>query len=352
MPLAYPLAMAGTAVTWPGAEIKIHMEAILPCCFSWPLLIPTAPPNYWSSDESWKSSTGPIRYAEIYHGETIDTRQEKTGWAAARYNDAEWSGVKTANYSKDVLIATCNEPVKKHETFKPVKVLTTPNGKTVLDFGQNLVGWVTVKAKGNSGDSIVIRHAEVLDKYGNFYTENLRAAKATATYILDGKEEKMLEPHFTFFGFRYIMVEGYPGEIKPENFTAVALYSAMPPTGNFVCSNPLLNQLQHNIQWGQRGNFLDVPTDCPQRDERLGWTGDAQAFSRTAAFNFGVNNFFAKWLHDVAADQRADGLVPHVIPNVLGPNDGGFNRLGRCKYHYSLEHVPGVWRQKNTRQSI
>jgi alpha-L-rhamnosidase len=274
------------------------------------------------SDESWKSSTGLIRYAEIYHGETIDTRQEKTGWTKAGYNDAAWSGVQPGNYSKEVLIATGNEPVKKHETFKPVKVLTTPNGKTVLDFGQNLVGWVMVKAKGNSGDSIVIRHAEVLDKYGNFYTENLRAAKATATYILDGKEEKTLEPHFTFFGFRYILVENYPGEIKPENFTAVAMYSSMPPTGSFVCSNPMLNQLQHNIQWGQRGNFLDVPTDCPQRDERLGWTGDAQAFSRTAAFNFGVNNFFAKWLHDVAADQTADGLVPHVIPNVLGKNDG------------------------------
>lgn len=274
------------------------------------------------SDQNWKSSTGVIRYAEIYHGETIDMRQEKTGWTKTGYNDADWSGVQTSNYSKDVLIATYNEPVKKQETFKPVKVLTTPNGKTVLDFGQNLVGWVMVKATGKSGDSIIIRHAEVMDKYGYFYTDNLRAAKATATYILHGKEEQILEPHFTFFGFRYILVENYPGEIKPENFTAVALYSAMPPTGSFVCSNPLLNQLQHNIQWGQRGNFLDVPTDCPQRDERLGWTGDAQAFSRTAAFNFGVNNFFAKWLCDVAADQRADGLVPHVIPNVLGANEG------------------------------
>ena len=274
------------------------------------------------SDGSWKSSTGSIRYAEIYNGETIDMRQEKTGWTKAGYSDASWSSAQIANHSKDVLIATYNEPVKKHETFKPIKVLTTPNGKTVLDFGQNLVGWVMVKAKGNSGDSIVIKHAEVLDKYGNFYTDNLRAAKATATYILDGKEERILEPHFTFFGFRYILVEGYPGEIKPENFTAVALYSDMQPTGNFVCSNALLNQLQHNIQWGQRGNFLDVPTDCPQRDERLGWTGDAQAFSRTAAFNFGVNNFFSKWMRDVAADQGADGLVPHVIPNVLGANSG------------------------------
>lgn len=274
-----------------------------------------------ASDDSWKSSTGSIRYTEIYHGETVDTRQEKTGWANADYNDAAWSNVKTENYSKDVLIATYNEPIKKHEAFKPVKVLKTPDGKTVLDFGQNLVGWVVIKAKGNSGDSIVIKHAEVLDKHGNFYTENLRAAKATATYILDGKEN-MLEPHFTFFGFRYILLENFPGEVNPDNFTAVALYSAMQHTGTFVSSNELLNQLQHNIQWGQRGNFLDVPTDCPQRDERLGWTGDAQAFSRTAAFNFGVYNFFAKWMRDVSADQGADGSIPHVVPNVLGPKAG------------------------------
>ncbi len=224
----------------------------------------------------------------------------------------------------DVLLSTYNEPVRKHETFKPVSVITTPAGETVLDFGQNLVGWVEVKATGNPGDTIRIRHAEVLDKKGNFYTENLRIAKATATYILDGRE-RVFEPHFTFFGFRYIKVEGYRDAIKPENFTAVALYSDMKPTGKFSSSNALLNQLQHNIQWGQRGNFLDVPTDCPQRqDERLGWTGDAQAaFSRTATFNFGVNNFFAKWLHDVAADQQPNGLVPSVIPNVLGPNSGG-----------------------------
>lgn len=273
----------------------------------------------WTNN-SWKSSTGPIRYTEIYHGETIDTRQEKSGWAKTGYDDAAWSGVNVAEITKTNLIATYNEPIKKHETFKPTRVLRTPEGKTVLDFGQNLVGWVMVKAKGNSGDSIIIKHAEVLDKYGNFYIDNLRAAKATAKYILNGKGEETLEPHFTFFGFRYIQVEGNLAAIKPENFTAVALYSDMAPTGTFTSSHPLLNQLQHNIQWGQRGNFLDVPTDCPQRDERLGWTGDAQAFSRTAAFNFGVNNFFAKWLHDVEADQLPDGRVPHVIPNVLGAN--------------------------------
>ena len=167
----------------------------------------------------------------------------------------------------------------------------------------------------------VSHHAEVLDKKGNFYIENLRAAKATATYILKGGAEEIFEPHFTFYGFRYIKIDEYPGEVNPENFTAVALYSDMKPTGSFTSSHPLINQLQHNIQWGQRGNFLDVPTDCPQRDERLGWTGDAQAFSRTAAFNFGVNNFFAKWLKDVAADQ-VNGSVPFVVPNVLGPSAG------------------------------
>jgi alpha-L-rhamnosidase len=269
------------------------------------------------SDDSWKSSTGAIIYAEIYNGETIDARKEKTGWALPGYNDGDWQPVKTAPFSKDILVATENEPVKKHETFTPVKILTTPKGEKVIDFGQNLVGWITLKAKGKAGDKIVVSHAEVLDKQGNFYTENLRQAKAQNTYILKGGEVEIFEPHFTWQGFRYAKIEGYPGDIKAENFTAVALYSNMQPTGNFTCSNALINQLQHNIQWGQKGNFLDVPTDCPQRDERLGWTGDAQAFSRTATFNMNVHNFFTKWMKDLEADQQ-DGVVPFVIPNVLG----------------------------------
>jgi alpha-L-rhamnosidase len=275
------------------------------------------------SDENWKSSTGAIKAVEIYHGEMYDAREEKNGWSNAGYNDAAWKSVTLPKFAFNNLIATENEPVKKHETFKAIKVITTPAGEKVLDFGQNLVGWVIVKATGNAGDKIILKHAEVLDKMGNFYTENLRAAKATASYILKGGTEETFEPHFTFYGFRYLKIENYPGEIKPENFTAVALYSDMKPTGTFTSSNALINQLQHNIQWGQRGNFLDVPTDCPQRDERLGWTGDAQAFSRTATFNFGVNNFFSKWMKDVAADQGADGKVPFVIPNVLGPGAGG-----------------------------
>jgi alpha-L-rhamnosidase len=227
--------------------------------------------------------------------------------------------VQVQDYPKNILVATYNEMVKKHETFKPVRIFKTPKGERVIDFGQNLVGWVVLKVKGKPGDTIKVWHAEVLDKLGNFYTENLRAAKAQDVYVLKGNGEEVFEPHFTFHGFQFIRIEGYPGDqILPEDVTAVALYSDMKPTGTFVTSNPLINQLQHNIQWGQKGNFLDVPTDCPQRDERLGWTGDAQVFSRTATFNMNVNDFFGKWLRDVAADQGRNGAVPWVVPNCLG----------------------------------
>jgi alpha-L-rhamnosidase len=274
-----------------------------------------------TSDESWKSSTGPVRFAEIYYGATIDDRMQQKGWSASNFNDKDWSGVVVSDFPKNTLVATFNEPVRKHETFKPIKIFTTPKGEKVIDFGQNLVGWVQMKVSGNLGDKITLSHAEVIDKVGNFYTENLRTAKSQDVYILKGGGEETFEPQFTWQGFRYIKVEGYPGDLKPENFTAIALYSDMQPTGTFSCSNALINQLQHNIQWGQKGNFLDVPTDCPQRDERLGWTGDAQVFSRTASFNMNVNNFFSKWLKDVAADQYASGSVPFVIPNVIAAKD-------------------------------
>ena len=275
------------------------------------------------SDESWKSTTADIRYSEIYHGETIDARLQKKGWTSTAYDDGDWAGVKVAEHPMTNLLATANEPVKKGESFQPVKIFTTPKGEKVIDFGQNLVGWVVVKVAGKAGDTVRINHAEVLDKAGNFYTENLRAAKAEANYILAGSGEEVFEPHFTFYGFRYIKVTGYHGELKPENFTAVSLYSGMKKAGSFASSHSLLNQLVHNIEWGQKGNFLDVPTDCPQRDERLGWTGDAQVFARTASFHMDANNFFAKWLKDVTADQLPNGSVPHVIPNVLGSNDAG-----------------------------
>ncbi len=273
------------------------------------------------TDNGWKGSQdGPVTAAGIYDGETYDARREAKGWSNAGFNDAQWQAVAVADAAKDNLIAQQTVAVRRIQELKPIRIFKTPKGLLVADFGQNMVGWIKLKVKGSAGNTVTIRHAEVLDKYGDFYTDNLRAAAATATYTLKGGEAETYEPRFSFFGFRYIAVNGFPGELKPEDITGVVVHSDMKPTGSFECSNALINQLQHNIQWGQKGNFVDVPTDCPQRDERLGWTGDAQAFCRTAAFNMDVAAFFTKWLKDVAADQQADGAVPFVIPDVLRNN--------------------------------
>ena len=276
-----------------------------------------------NTDENWKYTYGPIMASDIYDGEIYDARMEITGWDNIDFKeDSNWKNVNVMNKGTEKLIAMSGPPVRKHEQFKALSIFKTPKGETVVDFGQNLVGWVILKAQGPTGTKITLSHAEVLTKEGNFYTTNLRSAKAQDSYILKGGAEQIFEPHFTFQGFRYVKVEGYPRELKSDDLTAVALYSDMATTGKFTTSNPLINQLQHNIQWGQKGNFVDVPTDCPQRDERLGWTGDAQAFANTAAYNMDVAGFFTKWLKDVKADQQPSGLIPHVVPNVLGINDG------------------------------
>jgi alpha-L-rhamnosidase len=276
-----------------------------------------------SSDEQWKSAVGPIRSSSFYNGEVYDSRLEKKGWNLASYNDGEWKSVAVADEDKTILIAPQISGVRKHEIFHAQKLITTPKGETVIDFGQNLVGWVVLNIKGKTGDEIRIYHAEVLDKAGNFYTTNLRHAKSELKYILGSNATEHHEPHFTYQGFRYIKIEGYSGKLDTAGITAVAMYSDMQPTGTLVTSNPLLNQLQHNIQWGQKGNFLDVPTDCPQRDERLGWTGDAQAFSRTAEYNMNVAGFFSKWLKDLAADQHEDGAVTWVVPDMMSKTASG-----------------------------
>ena len=270
-----------------------------------------------ASDDAWKSSTGPILMSEIYDGETYDARLERSGWSAAGFDGHEWVAVKRVAASKDVLVAPQSPPMRRHEEFSPKKIFKTPAGDTVIDFGQNLVGWVRLKVSGAAGSTVTLRHAEVLDKGGNFYTDNLRTAQQSIRYTLKGSGEETYEPHFTFQGFRYVAVSGYPGKLTPASLTAIAIYTDMAPTAEFATSKPLINQLEHNIQWGQKGNFLDVPTDCPQRDERLGWTGDAQVFSPTAAFNMDVAAFFTKWMKDVAADQMANGSVPYVVPDVL-----------------------------------
>jgi len=269
------------------------------------------------SDTSWKVSNSHILYSEIYNGEIQDARLEQKNYGIANFDDSNWKNAVSKDFPKDYITASINEPIRKHEHIKPIAVLTSPKGETILDFGQNLAGWVTLSIQGKSGDKIKLSHVEMLDKKGTPYFENLRTAKAQATYTLSGKGVETFEPHFTTFGFRYVKVEGITGKINPDNFTAIALYSDVKKTGSFETSNADVNKLQSNIQWSQRGNFLDVPTDCPQRDERLGWTGDAEVFSRTAAYNFNVDQFFAKWLIDVAADQKENGAVPFVIPNVL-----------------------------------
>jgi alpha-L-rhamnosidase len=271
-----------------------------------------------ASDESWKAATGPILSSDIYMGETYDARLEKPGWSAPGYDATSWRGVRVLDSPQAMLIAPAGPPVRRIEEIRPVKILRTPAGDTVVDMGQNMVGWVRLKVAGPAGATVTLRHAEMLDKDANFYTANLRSAKQTDRYTLRGGGEEIFEPHFTFHGFRYVAVDGYPGELTLEALTGIVIHSDMRPTGEFETSKALLNQLQHNIRWGQKGNFLDVPTDCPQRDERLGWTGDAQVFSRTAAFNYDVASFFTKWLGDLAADQNPDGKVPHVIPDVLG----------------------------------
>jgi alpha-L-rhamnosidase len=270
-----------------------------------------------TSDENWKAATGAIMWSDIYDGEEYDARLEKTGWSAAGFDDNDWKSVAAMDAPKAKIVAPAGPPVKKIDELKVVKVFKTPAGDTVLDIGQNMVGWVKFRVTAPAGTTIALRHAEVLDKSGNFYTANLRTAKETIRYTTRGGGTEVYEPHFTFQGFRYVAVSGWPGEVKSEDFTGVVVHSAMERTGTFESSSTLLNQLEHNIIWGQKGNFVDVPTDCPQRDERLGWTGDAQVFAPTASFNFDTAPFYTKWLRDVALDQEDDGAVPFVVPNTL-----------------------------------
>lgn len=270
-----------------------------------------------STDDSWKQAASPVTYSEIYHGEKYDARMEQSGWNRANFDDGAWKPAMLESKDLSAIYPQDGLPVKEIESFEAKSIFSTPEGDKVIDFEQNISGWVRFKVKGNAGDKVILRHAETLDADGNFYTINLRTAKQVIEYILKGGEEEIYAPHSTFQGFRYISVDAYPGEIKPENFTAIAISSDMRPIGDFSCSHPLLNQLISNVRWSMRDNFVDIPTDCPQRDERLGWTGDAQVFIRAASYLVETAPFFRKWLRDVSASQFDDGGIPHVVPDVL-----------------------------------
>lgn len=274
-----------------------------------------------ATDTTWKASTGPILFSEIYHGETYDARLEQEGWSQSDFNDVDWADTIIQEMPITQLVAQENVPTRVTEVLHPIEVFVTPAGDTVLDMGQNMVGRIRFKVSAPKGTRIVLKHAEVLDKDGNIYFGNLKFAKQKVEYITKGEGTETFASHFTFQGFRYVKVEGYPGQengLPLENFLGEVIHSDMEPAGEFECSNPLVNRLQQNIVWGQRGNFLDVPTDCPQRSERLGWTADAQVFIQTALFNYQGGSFFTKWLRDLKADQHPNGNVPFVIPNVEG----------------------------------
>ncbi len=264
----------------------------------------------FSTDSTWDVYTTEVLSSEIYHGETIDKTivPKRLGKAVLD------SSVTTK------LVAQIGEDIIEQDYLSPVEIIRTPKGETVIDFGQNMTGYVEVRVKGNRGDRIVLHHGEVLDKDGNFYSDNLRSARNENIYICSGNDD-LFKPSFSFQGFRYVhLVECPESLICKKNFHAIVVHSDMKRTGFFRSGNAEINQLYHNIIWGQKSNYLDIPTDCPQRDERLGWTGDAEIFCRTAAINYDVSRFFRKWLGDVAIEQGTDGDVLGVVPNPMLPN--------------------------------
>ena len=265
------------------------------------------------SDEQWQTARSNVVFNDIYDGETLDLSARKSAVLPA----------KVIVYPKDMLIPVEGAPIREQERIVGQTLITTPKGELVVDFGQEVTGYVEFSAKAPRKTEICLQHFEMLDRDGNVYTENLRSAKEQFRVISNGKAFTV-KPQYTFYGFRYIQVTGLE-TVDPADFTAIVVHSEMTRTGWFSCANELLNQFASNVLWGQKGNFLDVPTDCPQRDERMGWTGDAEMFSRTAAINYDVRDFFDKWYNDIAADQHDDGMIPHVVPNVhrfIGNNAG------------------------------
>ena len=274
------------------------------------------------TDESWKAAYGPHVEADFLMGETYDARMELTGWDRTGFDDSKWRPVAVTDKIDAKIEPYPGVTVKKIMEMKPIERTEPNQGVFVFDMGQNFAGWVRLKVKGQEGDKVVLRFAEMLNPDGMIYTTNLREARCTDTYTLCGCGAEVWEPRFTFHGFRYVEVTGYPGAPSTDAITGVVLHSDTPVAGAFECSNPMINQLYSNIVWSQRGNFIEIPTDCPQRDERLGWTGDAQIFIRTATYNMDVSAFFTKWLIDLEDAQTAEGAFPDVAPHKVAMGSG------------------------------
>ena len=250
-----------------------------------------------ATDESWKAGTGEIVGSDAQWGEIIDARKEIADWNKPSFKDSTWSNAVIEQHSIE-LDPQLGPPVRELMELTPQKIIRRGDA-WIVDFGQNMVGHVRLSARGAAGTIITVRHAEMLNTNESLYTENLRTALSADTFVLKGDAREVFEPHFTFHGFRYAEVIGYPEDFTADDLRGIVVGSDTPRTGTFECSDAELNRLYENILWGQRGNFLSVPTDCPQRDERMGWMGDAQVFAPTAARNTDVSAFFTKWMVDV-----------------------------------------------------
>jgi alpha-L-rhamnosidase len=273
----------------------------------------------WGTGPGWRCAPSPILSASLYDGERHDARLERAGWSEPGFDDSGWSPAVPVERDPATLVAPLSPPVRHTAELAPVSLAPTASGGLLVDFGQNLVGRVRLRVAGPAGTEVTVRHAEVLED-GELCTRPLRFAEATDTYVLAGTGvAEVWEPRFTYHGFRYAEVTGWPGEPGPDAVTAVVLHTDMRPTGEFTCSDPLVERLHENVRWSMRGNFVDVPTDCPQRDERLGWTGDIQVFAPTAAFLYDCAGMLRSWLADLAAEQYPDGTVPFIVPTVHAP---------------------------------
>ncbi|GIJ54555.1 glycoside hydrolase family 78 protein [Virgisporangium aurantiacum] len=264
--------------------------------------------------EEWRTAPGPVVVTGLYDGEHHDARLEPDGWSAPGFDDKAWAPAAEQPFDPAVLVAPDGPPVRRTEVVRPVSIGTSPTGRSIVDFGQNITGRLRIRPSGPAGTTVTLRHAEVLQD-GDLCVRPLRSAAATDVYTLrgtGGKEE--WEPRFTVHGFRYAEIDGWLGEIAAEDVEAVVCHTDMTRTGWFTCSEPLLDRLHENVVWSMRGNFLDVPTDCPQRDERLGWTGDLAVFAPTAAFLYDCTGLLTSWLADLAAEQREYGTVPFYVP--------------------------------------